>query len=206
MTTPAGTHALMTMPALKQRGWTDAMVRELLGSPDERRTNPRYRSAPAMRLWREDRVVKVEQSAAFAERRVLAQRRSAASTAAAERARDQAIQAAERVRFRVPSLAQDELVRLACSHYNDRALGSRNGGDLHATPGSDQEFLDRISVNYLRHELTVYEGELDGFRGRVGRRDAVDEIRSAVYGAIATTYPYLAGECWRQEAARSMTP
>jgi len=34
-----------------------------------------------------------------------------------------------------------------------------------ASPENDSEFLDRITVNYRRHELTGYEAELAGLYG-----------------------------------------
>ena len=45
---------------LKERGWTEAMIRDLLGKPDTLRDNPHYKSADPMRLWRLQRVEAVE--------------------------------------------------------------------------------------------------------------------------------------------------
>ena len=52
-----------------------------------------------------------------------------------------------------------------------------------ASPENDSEFLDRITVNYLRHELTSYEAELAGLYGligRVGRRSSSENVCSMV--------------------------
>ncbi len=54
---------------LKERGWTEAMIRDLLGKPDTLRDNPHYKSAAPMRLWRLQRVEAVEATPEFAQRR-----------------------------------------------------------------------------------------------------------------------------------------
>ena len=58
------------------------MIRDLLGKPDTLRDNPYYKSADPMRLWRLQRVVAVEASPEFAQRR----RRRAGQRAAAAKA------------------------------------------------------------------------------------------------------------------------
>ena len=72
-------------PTLRGRGWTDAMVRDLLGEPDTTRRNPVYRSAAPMRLWLRAGVEQVEQSDTFARRRRQAEARSKSGAAAAQR-------------------------------------------------------------------------------------------------------------------------
>ncbi len=67
---------------LKERGWTEAMIRDLLGKPDALRDNPYYKSADPMRLWRLQRVEAVEATPEFAQR----QARAAGQRAAAAKA------------------------------------------------------------------------------------------------------------------------
>ena len=43
-------------PGLKARGWTESMIRDLLGDPDAYADNPHYKSAAPRRLWRLQRV------------------------------------------------------------------------------------------------------------------------------------------------------
>ena len=45
------TETYLTMAGLRERGWTDAMVREYLGEPDATRPNPRFRTAAPMKLY-----------------------------------------------------------------------------------------------------------------------------------------------------------
>ena len=43
--TDAARNQMHTKTALKERGWTEGLIRELLGVPDDTRPNPRYRSS-----------------------------------------------------------------------------------------------------------------------------------------------------------------
>jgi hypothetical protein len=66
------------------------------------------------------------------------------------------------------------------------------------TMDSPQWRLDRITVNFIRHELTDYDALVaEVLRGGEGQ-DGVDRLRHAVLVTIEETYPQLAGECERQ--------
>jgi hypothetical protein len=71
-------------PGLAERGWTEAMIRDLLGEPDLMVDNPHYKSAAAMRLWRMQRAEAMEASPGFAQRKERAERQCAAAGKAAE--------------------------------------------------------------------------------------------------------------------------
>ena len=68
---------------------------------------------------------------------------------------------------------------------------------------TDRGFLDRVTVNYLRHVRTNYDELLASLHGKVGIEEAKELVRERVYEAIASTYPDLAAECSRQERARA---
>jgi hypothetical protein len=69
---------------LKERGWTESMIRDFLGKPDLRVDNPHYKSAAPMRLWRLQRAEAIEVTPEFAAARERAGRRCAAAAQAAE--------------------------------------------------------------------------------------------------------------------------
>ena len=68
---------------LKARGWTEAMIRDLLGEPDLLADNPHYKSAAPWRLWRLRKVEAAEATAEFTSRRERAERQCAAAAKAA---------------------------------------------------------------------------------------------------------------------------
>jgi len=71
-----------------------------------------------------------------------------------------------------------------------------------ASPESDSLFLERISVNYLRHVLSNYERELARVYGRVGVKQCYIEISRKVYAAISAAYHWLKNECQRHLARK----
>jgi len=71
-------------PGLSERGWTEAMIRDLLGEPDLLADNPHYKSAASMRLWRLQRAEAAEATSEFAARKERAERACVAAGKAAE--------------------------------------------------------------------------------------------------------------------------
>jgi hypothetical protein len=70
-----------------------------------------------------------------------------------------------------------------------RAVAERRAAEL---------VLERITVNYIRHNLTEYETHLKKVAGQAGR-----VVRRRVYDEIAAQYPEYAEECKRQMRDRS---
>jgi hypothetical protein len=91
-----------------------------------------------------------------------------------------------------------DVQRLAIDSYNEWHADA--GG--FASHKSESAFLNRISVNFIRHELTEYDHDLEDVAGKTGVSQAVDSIRLNVYGAMGIAYPFYAVECRRQCFAR----
>lgn len=69
---------------LKERGWTEAMIRDLLGDPDLLVDNPHYKKSGQWRLWRLQRAEAIEATAEFTARKERAARSQAAAAKAVE--------------------------------------------------------------------------------------------------------------------------
>lgn len=191
----------VTLSTLKSRGWTESMVRDLLGDPDVQSPNPHYRSGPPMRLYSIARVESVEETPAWADRRDKAaahseSRRASASKAAATK-RAKLLAWVNKLRIDVPRIDDDKLTELACNHYND-LWADRGKSHKYADPSDDPEFLDRITVNYLRHVGSKYESLLCEMFGKVGVAEGYARLRGRILSAIAASYPALRRECERQ--------
>lgn len=185
---------MLTKTSLKDRGWTDSLIRKFLGEPDVLRPNPHYRSAPKMQLYKIDRVIDIEQNEAFKAALETARKRS-------EARKNSAIEQAERLReyirnlnIEFPVWSKQRLTQEACDHYNRlwRTTEKR------ATPQSSEDFLSRISVNFLRHGLTPYDMELYLMFGKIGSVEGRVLLKARVLECIAETYPFLEDECERQ--------
>ncbi|WP_120010490.1 hypothetical protein [Teichococcus vastitatis] len=183
---------LLSVPALRERGWTPSLLLRLLGEPDDLRGNPYYKNSAPMRLYAADRVEAAEQTPAFLAARKQAARRADYAKKGVETKRAALMRQAAEMTVDVEALPLPVVRRRALT-----ALGSRT-----EEGPSGSGFLDRITVDYIHHALTTYDRQLEEVARRVGAQEAVRTIRRMVYAAIAAAYPRLAAECDRQRVRR----
>jgi hypothetical protein len=91
-----------------------------------------------------------------------------------------------------------ELLDLAYSHYRDAA--AMQGRTVSSRAFISTENLHRVTVNYLRHERTVYDNTLVR-KGRFGADHSIvynQELKIRCLDVIAERFPELATECDRQ--------
>ena len=197
----------VTLTGVRRRGWTDSMVRDLLGSPDVQGRDPRRWSLAPVRLYLLVRVETVERTAEFAAASLRSKARSVAAGMYAERRRAAVLTAIRAAPIEVPLLPGPELERRAVRHRH--LLGARGpggGGDGGSSGGGGSSgsgphgALVRWQVNYLRYALSRYDSLLDGLYGETGRGEAERLLRRRLYEAIAAAYPALAHECRRRIA------
>lgn len=189
---------LMISDVLRRSGWTRTMVDDFLGEPD--RQVPRY-GGGVIKLYALSRVETAEHSPTFQSRATRVNRSRPARQAAATRAirvrRDRVMAYVDGLEICLPELSGEALRRLAVKSYN--CLWSERGNyEKHASENDAPEFLNRIMVNYLRHELTNYEHELIRLHGSIGADEARCHLRERVLNAIADGYPSLREECQKQ--------
>lgn len=195
---------MITKSRLKsERGWTDKLIKEFLPAPDLTQPNPHYKSGPRMMLFNMDRIETIEQTDKFKEQQESASKRKEAAKKAVETKLQQLREWLNTVQIHVPVLDRAKLIKQACDHYNDmqewREDNGRTTCGMKATADSDQKFLERICVNYLRHCLTKYEKHLDDMSGNVGFGEGYEEIRCKIFSKISENYLWLADECKRQQ-------
>ncbi|MFC8172543.1 hypothetical protein ACFUJ0_23585 [Streptomyces sp. NPDC057242] len=210
----------VSLAGVRRRGWTDAMVRDLLGTPDVQGRDPRRWSLAPVRLYLLARVETVERTPEFAGASELSRVRSPAAGAHAERRRAAVLAAIRAEPIEVPRLPGPELERRAVRHRHllgarspgasepdrgstvrtGRPTGPDGGGAVRKAAGAPSGTLVRWQVSYLRHALSRYEALLDGLYGETGRGEAERLLRRRLYEAIGAAYPALARECLRRIA------
>jgi hypothetical protein len=195
---------LLTLAELARRpGWSRSLVSRLLGAHDVEEPNPWYRNAAPLRLYRFSRVAEAERSPEFAAAADRVAKRKDAAARAVETKRRRLVEYVDGLAIEIPWLDRETLTRRACDQYNARQWERAERHQdcerfREATPESDPEFLDRISVNYLRHRCSCYDRELRRMAGKVGADEVYPALRRKVLEAIASTYPALAPEALRQ--------
>lgn len=182
---------------IKARGWTDRMIERHLGEPSGERRNPCYRSQ-GVNVWSLSRVLHAELNDAANEVKQTQSKRKMRQTQSEKglrTKREKLLATIEEIVIEVRVFSKDELVLQACGDYN--ATRACNGG-MSASPESGPGFLDRICVNYIRHNLTNYDEVIGNISGQVAVEEAYHLHYTRVMEAIAQKYPWLEEECHRQ--------
>lgn len=217
-TNPRGSVALTLSDLRKRDDWNDTRIEKYLGAPDFTTENS-YRKNQLTSWYLASRIEKAESYKTFqkevaATREVTRKRKASAQKAVAtKRAKTERVFAERIAKVRlhkaVCGLDEAVLFEKAVDHYND-VQGERAWfyDDLDWTSAdvatSSEEFLHRITVNYLRHAGTNYDNELEKYFSMVGGKTMVARIRAYVYVLIAREYPLLQPECSRQMAERGL--
>lgn len=205
------------------RGWTDTGIRRFLGDADSARPNTYNRAAGPMKLWTTARVEAVEESADCAAWLQSSKQRRAESEAVADAHRAEVVDTVDAVVIEVEQVDIDDARACAIWAYNQRDLDDASkvswaherptheamrlqdtGYRVEATVDSDPEFLDRITVKFLRYHRTSYDAIGENIFRLFGRRVAHELLFERVLGAIAAEYPSLAAECFRQMNAHKI--
>lgn len=210
--------AMTKTDVIKRPGWNEDRLERYLGAPDFTTENS-YRKNSITNWYMTKRVEKAEGYKTF-------QKEAHKAIAQHEKRKEAGLKAAETKRAKtrklveerlsevsllkeVKGLKKNRLYNLAIDHYNDlhewRAIERNNYDFEYATiKGSSEDFLKRIAVNFLRHDGTTYDEELEAYFNHVGKHEAINMVRKHVYNLIVQEYPYLSTECSRQMAERGV--
>jgi hypothetical protein len=150
------------------------------------------------------RVVLFQRGAIVSERLSTRRRPGASAPPKQLASRRDLLAAARIVDVSVPTMPVLRLIRLSVAHYN-----TRNPDKRAADYTSDERFVARICVNYLRHACSSYDAHRDFISDTASPEDraAVGAvIKGRVLRAIAETYPMLAEEAHRQALDEDAKP
>lgn len=182
--------SLFSKPDLRERGWTDGLMRRFLPPPDDLRDNPYYTNAGSpMSLWLRDRVQEIEATdERKAAREKSARRQSGAKDAVMTKTANLAALAVA-VKITVERVSRKRIEEMSKLTY----MGNYNGA-WREYPGFD----DRAAVNCIRHNFTEYDDALRLLVGKVGKDHAYTLLKNRVLDEIARVYPEYAEECAAQ--------
>jgi Restriction endonuclease len=185
----------LTKAAIKERGWTDGSIEQFLGSPEDTRKNPHYRSGSPMQLWRVETVCKAEQNLEFTAWKTKHDcRREGLKKRAVEQhqqRRSLLMEWVDSLKVEVPKYSEEQLFRFAIENYNN--LWSDRGKFekliYQDFTKLDPEFLHRITVNALLYTLSDYEYHLAQVEGLTGASEARSKLKKRILTSIHKTYP-----------------
>ena len=193
---PDASSSRLTVAELKQSfGWTDRLIRKVLGDPDDVRRGTRQK----VRLYARDRV-----EAAMARKDVREQlehaarsreTRSAAARKAANRRKEALIRWVKIVGIEwmphTPRTAQRAIRAGMKQRVEERALRGSFGDPL--GPVEDPERRKALARAYLRHHCTNYEQIYSELVGKAGHDRAYVLLRRRVDAMVVQRFPSLRG-------------
>lgn len=186
---------------LLERGWTKGAIEKWLGGCDIEVDNPHYKSGAPMQIYSLNRVLKAESKEDWQEwYENSLNKRSKLSNAGKERVekiRSELMNQVHSLNISFPKMTRQKLRLVAVNHYNDSAI-ERGKNLITKNDLWDDSFLNRITVNYLRHCYNEYDERLWRMTGMVGNRDAYVVLKTRILSQIASQYPHLASEAGRQ--------
>ncbi len=192
---------------LIERGWSAKLIKQFLGKADDVHRLGFYCYEHLYFLPRVENVERREDFIAAQEKYL---ERRTRGKELAKRQAAQRIETAKTMPIRVVRLPDSEVLTDAIDYYNrrQRRRDWDNDDDWRefspADEDSGQGFLERITVNYIRHNLTSYDSKLIAQKGKIGGNDAAPIIRRRVFEEIAVAYPQLADECDCQMIKRGL--
>lgn len=129
--------ALLKASKVKERGWTDSLIRRFLDPPDATAPNPMYRSAARVRLYDLTRILNMEARPEWQAAKVVASRRSAVSSRASTRRASDVVELAGRFIVTLPVLSDETLYRLAVDHRK-KLMNNRDDFENATMEGVDE--------------------------------------------------------------------
>lgn len=193
----------VTQTAVKEMGFTDKLIKELLPEP-KLVTNPYYKSAAKMKLWKLSDVEKAMENPIFQEslkkrekHKAAAEKAVATKKAKLQAETDKFIESIKIKHMDIKEIRASALEAQQC--WYDYKYNTRRNFDFQYAYDADEDTITRWMVNYIRHEMTSYDEQLYSMKGRTGIHDMYPEIRNVILDKIAVIYPELAQECEKQK-------
>ena len=185
----------ITQTALLQRdGWTKTVIKKLNFQPDVLKNHYLYGKHCNIKLFSIKKVEEKERSKEFIELMYGVQKRKARAQRGVQTKVKNILQKIISLPITVKRV--ENVTNLALTSYND--WNAQRMYSYVTFASASQAFLDRISVNYIRHNLTKYGENIEELCGKVGRLNVYDVERFLVLSEIASVYPEFAAECRRQ--------
>ena len=173
------------------RKWTDRLIKKYMPVPDTIKKNPHYGRASEMKLYKISRVESIEKNEQFLIdfQKTILRRKSSAKMV--ETKKDNLLIQISEFPISVEIIPRYELVPLVIDDYNNRNYYK----DYLTLRDLDQSTLERLTVNYIRHQLTEYEYHLYTIGDQVGKKEGARLLKEITNNCIGESYPDLTREC-----------
>ena len=170
---------------LKDRGWTESLIKCLLGEPDKILKNRTYGGSAMLKYYQKERVLTAEQTQTYKDYQIrtcsMRKKISETQLRAHEERRKKLFNFIDQLDISIPVMEWDILVEQACDHYNDYWSNKAHFCfEKHADCDSDPAFIQRIVMNMIRHQNEHYEPIIEQMFGMTGKQEGYELLRSRI--------------------------
>jgi hypothetical protein len=174
-----------------RRKWTESLITKYLPDPDLIKNNPMFRGASEMKLYKVSRIDEIEKCELFLIDFQKTSLRRKKSKKMVNTKTDNLLNKISNISISVKEYNRQELVKMVIDSYNQR----NNHKEPISQRETDQTTMERLMVNYIRHELTSYDDILMELYSKTGKEQAYKLLNERIYKSIGEVYPYLIEEC-----------
>ena len=181
--------AYISLSSLKDRGWTESIIKRYALQHDKEAVNPYYRSAAPIKLYELHKIEAIEATEEFKELQSATLKRKEAAKKAAETKMQSMKDYVHSIEIKMPMSSKEQVFRRAVAHYN--ALWEWRGCyDKHISDYRilDNATLERLTANMIRHSMTDYDSVLERNYGKVGVEYAHDYLKEKINKMVHDTY------------------
>lgn len=180
-------------------GFTDKLIKNYLPAPILKK-NPYYRAHP-MKVWTIETLMSLKDNSSFIKDYEQAQKRKATAKEGAKKGI--ATKEKKYISSMGKALTDIEVTVIPIAKVLHNAIISWEERNESVVSGTlDTATKERWMVNYIRHNLTVYDETLYYMPSKTGKKKAYSRYRNNVLDAIAKAYPKLKKECERQKGVK----
>lgn len=176
------------------RNWTRSIINKLI-EPEYTEEYKQYGKRCIAKYYLKTKIEEIESTKEFKTLLKKAAKRSSTQKKSVSKKKRELLRYIKTIKIEILKLSKEDLLFSAIQSYND--YNSQKFTFVPATENSDIEFLNRIQVNYLRHNSQYHE-ELDNLFGKVGTFDGYLLLKKRILREIGKKYKYLKEETQSQ--------
>ena len=180
-----------TKSTLLERGWTQKSIKELL-PPPELVDNPHYKCASPMNLWDSKIVKQKERTKKFKEYAEKKAKRQEAISKSIDKRKDETFEMAKNFSLEIKRIDLDKLKRYTLNSKYKWYMYLGQDWKADNVYNADERTLLRWEENYIRHNLSNYDEEINKLFGKIGKQGAYETYKTDLMNKIFEVYPELA--------------
>ena len=188
---------------LLNRGWTEKSINEIL-PPPKLVKNPHYKCSYPMQLWEAQIVSYRERTNRFKKYAEKKAKRQEASRKAIATKTEKTIALLPNFSLEVERVSLEDLRQWTLNAKWYWYMDTEQYERADSVDFADEETILRWEINFIRHNLSNYDDELEKLYGKVGKDMVYSKYRNQLMNKIFEVYPELKEKCEEFEQKKDL--